>query len=232
MSSDSCFLDTTVLVEALFKTEAQRKSARAAIRAHRRSVLPVYAIKEMQLGALRHFIWAHNKLSETASFSKTLRAIQRNFMKPYLQGTALEAMQVGAELLIGSQFSSAQTRAETDAAMADSFRSSLRRRIDRGWKDRRKLTTETADELKCFAETAPRFNESTKLLEIDPQGCSLERSCCLAGKLRERPEDLEALLKAIEGKSRTEDNKRRQTLHLLKKYSETGGKRCSVPCLG
>ncbi|HTV07749.1 MAG TPA: hypothetical protein VMD97_01735 [Candidatus Aquilonibacter sp.] len=170
----------------------------------------------MQLGALKHFIWAHNKLSETASFSTTLRAIQRIFMKPYLQGTALEAMQVGAELLVGSQLSLAQTRSETDAAMADAFRFSLRRRIDRGWKERRKLTTETADNLTCFAETAPRFNESTKLIEIDPQGCSLEDSCCLAAKLRQRPKDLEALLKAIEGKSRPEDNKRRQTLHLLK----------------
>ena len=214
--SNCCFLDTTVLVEALLKKEALRRNARAKIRSYERSILPIYAIKEMKLGALRHYIWAHNKLSSTASFSKTLEAIQRAFMKPYLQGTALEALQVGAELLIGANIAHARTRKDTDAALADAFRLALRRRIDRAWKDRRKLTTETFDELECFGESSPVYDETTKLIDNDRGGCDLEPSCCLAAKLRQNPKDLASLIEAIKGFSRTEDNKRRQALHLLK----------------
>jgi len=204
---ESCFVETTVLVEALLKSSENRKKARAAIRAYDKSILPIYAIKEMKAGALRNFIWAHNKLSETKSFRRTLIAVQRAFMSRYRQSTALEALQVGAELFTG---------ASNDSEMAGSYRLSILYRISSAWRERRKLTTHTADELTCFAETGPVYNDRTALLEDDRRSCDLEPRCCLAPILRKEPHHIEALLDAIKTLSRPEDNKRREALHTLK----------------
>jgi hypothetical protein len=216
VTEKSCFVDTTVLVEALLKPMANRKKARATIRQYERSMLPAYAIKELKCGPLKHFIWLHNKFSETKSFSRTLRAIQRAFMRPYQQGTALEALQVGAELLIGAELSHANTPRQTDLAMADSFRLALRRRIDLAWRERRKLTSEVTDELSCFAEVAHSFNEKTKFIDDNRRKCDLEEKCCLASGLVSRPDDLDKLIHAIKGLTRPEDNRRRAALHLLR----------------
>lgn len=210
------FVDTTLLVESLLKTIKRRSSARAKIKSYKKSLLPVYAIKELKNGALRHYIWFHNKLSETGSFTRTIHAVQRNFMRPYLLGTALEAMQTGTELLIGSQFNHAKTRAETDAAMADALRLSIRRRIDRGWKDRRKLTTEITDNLSCFAEAAPIYNEDSRLIEDSRRKCDLSTKCCLAPELRSTPAQLKALIDVLANKTGAEATKRRAALHLLR----------------
>jgi hypothetical protein len=210
------FIDTTVLVESLLKTAIRRKNARAKIRSYKKSLLPVYAIKELKNGALRHYIWFHNKLSETGSFTRTIHAIQRNFMKPHLMGTALEAMQTGTELLVGKGFSHAQTKAKTDLAIADSLRLSTRRLIDSGWRDRRKFATDIFDPLTCFAETSPTYNETTRRLEDPRRKCDLDGKCCLAPKLRLVPSQLGSLIIAIEGKTRAEDTRRRAALHLLK----------------
>jgi hypothetical protein len=210
------FIDTTLLVESLFKTAARRKSARAKIGSYQKSLLPVYAIKELKGGALRYFIWFHNKLSETGSFNRTIHAIQRNFRQPYLMGTALEALQAGTELLVGKSLSHAETRAKTDLAVADSLRLSTRRLIHSGWRDRRKFVTHVVDPLTCFAETSPTYNETTRLLEDPRRKCDLEPKCCLAPKLRSDPSRLQSLIVAIEGKQRPEDTKRRAALHLLK----------------
>jgi hypothetical protein len=210
------FVDTTMLVESLLKTAERRKKAKKAIQSYKKSLLPHYAIKEFKGGALRHYIWFHNKLSETGSFSRTIHAIQRNFMKPYLMGTALEALQAGTELFVGAELSHAQTKAQTDSAMADSLRLSTRRLIESGWRNRRKITTDMADPLSCFAETAPTYNEHTRLLEDNRRDCDLEPRCCLADDLRAVPDQLQALISAIEGLTSPENNRRRAALHLLK----------------
>lgn len=210
------FVDTTMLVESLLKTAERRKNAKGKIRSYKKSLLPHYAIKEFKGGALRHYIWFHNKLSETGSFTRTIHAIQRNFMKPYLMGTALEALQAGTELLVGSELSHAHTKAQTDSAMADSLRLSTRRLIETGWRNRRKITSDMFDPLPCFAETAPTYNEHTRLIEDSRRSCDLDEKCCLAGAIRAVPGQLQALLLAMEGQASRESNRRRAALHLLK----------------
>jgi hypothetical protein len=128
-------------------------------------------------------------------------------MTRYKQSTALEALQVGAELFAG---------ASNDTEMADSYRLSIRYRISSAWRERRKLTTQTSDELTCFAETGPVYNDQTALLEDDRRSCDVEPKCCLAPVLREDPQQLDALIRTIRPLTRPEDNKRREALHTLK----------------
>jgi hypothetical protein len=217
MNYRSCFIDTTILAEALLKARENRSRARTAIRQYKRSVLPVYAIKEWQYGALKNFIWLHNKLADTRSFSRTIRAIHKNFRKPYMQGTLLEALELGAEMLIGSDLSQADTPQKTQLAMADSARLHIRRRIDAAWRERRKLTTEVFEELPCFPDNAHSFNEETKYIDSQRQNCDLQKECCLADGFRARRGDLHKLLTAIKDETRLEDKKRRTALHLLLK---------------
>ena len=181
-----------------------------------RSLLPVYAIKELKCGPLRSFIWLHNRFADTKSFNRTIKAIHSNFRQRNLQATAHEALQVGGEVLIGASLASATTREETQAALADSYRYALRRRIDMAWRDRRKLASEVTDELSCFAEVAHSFNERTKFIDDQRRKCDLEAECCLAPEFRARKSDLTALIAAIEGLSRAEDDRRRKALRLLR----------------
>jgi hypothetical protein len=211
----NCYIDTTVLTEALLKPSDNRKKARATIKNYDRSFLPVYAIKELKCGPMKHFIWLHNRFAETKSFNRTMKAVHSNFRQRNLQATALEAWQVGGELLTGASLASATTRQQTQVALADSYRYALRRRIDVAWRDRRKLVSEVTDELSCFAEVAHSFNERTKLIDDQRRKCDLEVECCLAPEFRARKGDLTKLIAAIEGLTRPEDNRRRKALHLL-----------------
>lgn len=215
MSGRCCFIDTTVLVEALLKAQDKRKRARATINDYGRSLLPIYAIKELRLGPLRHYIWLHNKLVDTRSFSRTIRAIHNAFHKPYLKGTVEEALEVGAENLVGSDLAAADTRQKTQIAMADSLRLNIRRRIDRAWRERRKLSTEVVDELSCFPELAHSYNEETKYIDQDGGGCESARECCLLPDLRKRRGDLHKLIAAIKDSERAEDTRRKKSLYLL-----------------
>jgi len=215
MTEIGCFLDTTVLAEALLKSADRRKRAREAIREYKRSLLPGYAIKEFKAGPLRYFIWLHNKLVDTRSFSQTIRAIHNAFRAPYLKGTAEEALEAAAEMLIGSNFSEADTRQKTQAAIADSLRLYIRRRIDIAWRERRRLSTEVFDELSCYPETAHSYNEWTGYIDNDRSNCDLSDECCLAPGFRQRRGDLHKLITAIKGLTRNEDKKRRSALHVL-----------------
>lgn len=213
--SECCFVDTTVLTEALLKPAASRKKARAEIRGFRRSILPVYAIKEFKSGPLKYFIWAHNKLAMTRSYVQTLKAIQNSFRRPYQQSTALEALQMGHETLVGSDLAQARTSAQTDTALADSVRLAIRRRVDIGWRERRKITTEIGDELPCFAEASHVYNEQTNFIDDARTECDLGK-CCAAKLLRVQLADIQKILNAMRDFTRPEDVRRRAALHLLK----------------
>src|ERR1035438_10167959 len=94
---DICYLDTTILIEALFKTRGRRLKARTAIQAYKTSLLPVYAIKEMSAGALANIIWLYNKLEETHSLRGTYEAIAANIRRPNRVTTSMELLQAASE---------------------------------------------------------------------------------------------------------------------------------------
>lgn len=212
MSDEGCFLDTTILAEALLKARQNRATARERIRDFKRSLLPVYAIKELQFGALKHYIWLHNKLVETRSLSHTIRAVHNAFHKPYQKGTAEEALQTGVETLVGSDFAAADTPEKTQAALADSVRLNIRRRINIAWRERRKLTTEVVDELSCYPEIAHFHNDDTGYIDNERRECDLSEECSLAFGFRLRRGELRKLASALRGSERREDQRRRKAL--------------------
>jgi hypothetical protein len=213
---DTCYLDTTILIEALFKTRSRRRRARSTIQAYTNSILPVYAIKEMSAGALSNIIWLYNKLTETRSLAKTYEAITANIRRPNRVATSLELLQAASESIIGVDFADAHTVAQTDQMQAEMHALSLRRIIGNGWRDRRKITTQVVGELDCFPEDPPSIDEELKIMTMGEKECPARRDCHYAPGLRKRPSELESLLQVIKGSDRREDVRRRKALHVLK----------------
>src|ERR1700678_1799210 len=213
--ADQCYLDTTILIEALFKTGSRRKKARAAIGVFSKSSVPVYAIKEMHAGAMSYLIWLFNRLDETRSVLKTMDAIGTVMKQPNRVATSMEMLRSLQSELVGSDLSEARTALQTDRMLADMYISSLRRIILNGWRNRRRVTTEVVDELRCFPEEAPYYDEEMKMIVMAHQGCPNGEDCSLAPRLRDRPKELQSLLKVIEGSTRSEDVRRRKALRTL-----------------
>lgn len=223
-----CFVDTTVLVEALIKQKEQRRRAKAAIRSYQRSVLPIYAIKEFKAGALKGYRWAHNRLVDLGSFIETVNFINRQF-PTNVKSSAQEALAMGMAVFKGSELATASTIVETQRMMADSARLHIRRRIFEGWRERRKITTEIMDELTCYAEVPPAYNEETGYIDDDRTECDLSDECCLAETLRSRRSPLRKLISAIKLSNRPEDLRRKKALYLLLergKNSNFGNEAC------
>ena len=214
--TDSCYLDTTVLVEALLKTRRRRRRAREAVRVFGHSTLPVYAIKEMSAGALSNAVWLYNRLLEERSLTRVYDIIAANVRRQNRVATALELLHAASEGIAGVDLADARTFATTDRMQADMHALSLRRIILSGWRDRRKLTTIVVDELACFSDQGPFFDEEVKMMKLANVGCPPRLDCSYASGLRRRPGDLKLLLKVIEGSQRREDIRRRAALHCLK----------------
>ena len=101
--------------------------------------------------------------------------------------------------------------------MADSYRLALESIIIRSWRKRRNITTSVVDNLACYIEAEPKVAKDGSL-DLAPQRCE-DEECCLAARLKSKPELLEALRNAIpEKSSRKEDIKRRQALKTLIKH--------------
>src|ERR1035437_12899 len=213
--TDFCHLDTTILIEALFKTSHRRRRARKTIQTYAKSSLPVYAIKEMSVGALSNIIWLYNKLTETHSLAGTYDAIVANIRKPNLVTTSLELLQASSEAITGD-FANARTSTQIDHTLADMHALALRRIIRNGWRDRRKVTTEVVEELECFPENGPYLDEELRIMTIGKRECPSWEDCKYAPELRKRRGALDAMLQVIKDSTRPEDVRRRKALRLLK----------------
>jgi hypothetical protein len=214
--SDHCFLDTTVLVEALLKSAPRRRRARSATRQFSTSTLPVYAIKELKTGALTYFVWLHNRLAESGSVAQTYLALARNMRQPNRVSTGLEALAAASSVIVGTQLASAENKSETDRLQAQLLTLEIRRLILRGWADRRKITSRVDGELACFPEDGPYYDDATGMMFLPNRRCPKGKDCSYAPGLRVRRGDLEKLLTTIKDQNTREDNRRRAALHTLK----------------
>ena len=213
--NESCYLDTTFLAEALFKTRRRRRKARAAVHDFVSSLLPVYAIKEMSAGVLSYAVWLYNKLTETHSMQRTIDAIISNRRAQNRVMTSLELLQAASEGFAGTDFADASTPAQTDRILAEMNALSLRRIIQNGWRDRRKVTTDVVQELDCFPENQPYMDEELRIMTKGKRECPSRLDCHYANGLRKRQGDLNLLIQAIKGSTRREDIRRRKALNLL-----------------
>lgn len=206
MSEPTYLVDTTILVDATLKPGSQAASNKAAIRAAK-TLLPVYAIKEMQQGALAHFVSVYNKLSETGSFTKTLAWAQKVAATPRRNraSTILEAL-VEMETLFGALSATDLPSGNSlDSIHARFIADQLLTHIRRAWKKRRTLCREVVHELACFPEDPPELEAG--LLPV-VRGCRKNAECDLASHLPKNGRMLNKL-RDVSRQQGTDEGKRR-----------------------
>ena len=104
-SKSQAYVDTTVLADALLKPGSPKQSrALAALARYEETLLPVYSIKELKVGALGHYAWLHDKFVQTKSLADTVQAMSS--INPHFQGarksTAWEAFAAATRLLVAN----------------------------------------------------------------------------------------------------------------------------------
>jgi len=211
--TEIAFVETTVLADALLKRGVRRKAARAALARYTRTLLPAYAIREFRVGPLYNYCWLHNKLASSGSYAAALDALHSLSMTPrrYRVATALEALTAVAARFGKEGFEAAQAKhpeaQNSDALLANYYRTAVRSLVLCAWASRRKLTTDVVVPLACLPETAPRLRRG--LLELEPRDCRPIGECSMAGEFRRRKKELALLRTANEKLPETGEQKRR-----------------------
>jgi len=142
---DKAFVDTSVLVDALFEKKDRGRAALQALACFKITELPQYAIKELKTGPLSYIAWLHNKLVDTGSFADTLEACRRLYVTPrkHHAATALEALETAARemgRLFTPELLERYGRTSLDKVHADLYRYAVARMIRRAWGRRRTRT--------------------------------------------------------------------------------------------
>lgn len=129
----------------------------------------------------------------------------------YRTATAIEALRyakrTAKEQVIGDLREKYGDAGDLDSALVDSWRLSMRTRIQLAWRQRRKLTTDVVQPLSCFREGD--LIEKRGQLEVGPATCLVDPECCLASELRRNPDHLEKLLATVQGQESKAENERR-----------------------
>lgn len=103
----------------------------------------------------------------------------------------------------------------SDAEIADRFRLALASLIIRSWRKRRKITTHTIQDLKCYTEAAPKIG-GEGFFDLRPKDCSRDEPCSLWKALVARQDLLVKMRDSIsETSPRYEDRNRRKVLKQL-----------------
>ncbi|WP_339135648.1 MAG: hypothetical protein WGN25_18510 [Candidatus Electrothrix sp. GW3-4] len=210
------FIDTTILTDLLVKSGKQHNLAKKALANYETTLLPVYAIKEFKAGPLRNYVYAHNKLVSTESYSETIDAIQKLSRTPqrYKTSTALEALKVAhdnsiAKLTPQDLLSKYGDPApEMDKIIYDESRLALKVIIFKAWKRRRKIATDVIFPLNCYSEKDP-FEESTGLIQDKPVKCDNSNDCSVKKMMLGNLKHLELIKDAIENDSEKRENTNR-----------------------
>jgi hypothetical protein len=217
---DKAFLDTTILVDILLKPKHHGVVAASAVSSYERASVPTYALKELQLGALRAYVWFHNTLLTSDSMTATygrLHGLSRSFNKN-LGSTALEALREASahsKALLRSA-----TAAEQDRDQARLLRIATKGLIFRAWHKRSRVA-EVVFPLKCYTQGAP-VEDHRKSLSYG-EACPKGSSCSLSAELRKRLNDVRSVREAILHlkSQRREDQKRTKALgEFLKRPQE------------
>ncbi len=207
------FLDTTVLTDALLKPGAAANAAKAAISRFKISQLPVYAIKEFKAGPLRNFVWFHNRLVLSKSYSEALDALHRMSLSPrrYRTATAIEALRASAYasgkqklLELTAKYGRA---ADFDTVQRDEYILAIKTAVIKAWRKRHSVASATVEPLTCYDEKEPI--ERRGLLDLEPTDCSPVSECCLGQRLKARPDQLEKLKDATDSLDRNRERQRR-----------------------
>ncbi|MCI5207705.1 MAG: hypothetical protein D3910_02675 [Candidatus Electrothrix sp. ATG2] len=216
------FVDTTILTDILVKSGEKYNLAKKALANYETTFLPVYAIKEFKAGPLRNYVYAHNKLVSTKSYSETIDAFHKLSRTPqrYKTSTALEAIKVAHDTSIAKLTPKDLVSKYEDSSLGmdkiiyDELRLALKVIIFKAWKRRRKITTDVIFPLSCYSEKAP-FEASTGLIEDKPVACDNGTDCCIKKILLEDLKQLKLIKGAIENDSEKPENA--NSLKVIKK---------------
>lgn len=168
-------VDTTVLVKSVLDRVSIELEDYAAIE------IPHYAIKELSLGPLKHWVYVHNLVSSVGLGSALVR-ISRLYRKPNMQNTALAAV--------------AHAVANTASRSDDELSRYLRRRILCTRRQVEKLGT-VVGQLPCFDETEPQKTPSKQIKFSHVRyGCVDDDSCAMQVYLQQNRKRLKKLLNA------------------------------------
>ena len=223
---NEAFIDTTILTNILLKTGELQNSAKKSLTRYKKTLLPVYAIKEFKAGPLRNFIYAHNKLATTESFADTIKAFQKLSLTPqkYKTATSLEALYEAESSFAKKTLKEWSVKygeaAEVDKVQCDEARLALRIRIFIAWRRRRHTFDETVCPLDCYEEVAPF--ENGKLIQDKPIKCRDGAECAVKSLLLDSKEDLIKIRDAIDpNSSKPEDRNRLKVIKRLIKHPNT-----------
>jgi hypothetical protein len=226
LAQRKAFVDTTILAEVLLKTGPSHEAAENALRLYDETLLPVYAIKEWKRGQFATYVYIHNLLKRTGSFSATNIALSRLFMRPRMQSTAFEALAVTYVNL-----PSAASAQVSQDELADRFRLAFKTLIYLSWESRRSVTSDTVMDLECYVESGPRDQVNGEI-DIQPRDCKGDQECCLAKQLRKDKDALIKVRDAIPLSGRPEDSRRREALRKLAVHPNSRFERKDCRALG
>ena len=209
------YVETTILTDVLLKPSSTKEAAaKAALARYDTTLLPVYSIKEWKAGPVEYYAYFHNKLLTTKSLSNTIAAINSLAYSPYRKSTSVQALEAATRLDKGPA-PATSTNKERDEENADRYRLAIASLILRSWRKRRKVASQTVQDLDCYIEAEPRIGKDG-LFDLKPQKCDPTRECSLANLLKSKPDLLRSMRNAIpENSSRKEDRERRKVLKQL-----------------
>jgi hypothetical protein len=222
-SQPRAYLDTTVVANALLRSDQAGQRCVEAIRRFRIVEMPEYAIKEFKAGPLSAWIWCHNKFNETRSLADTLAAInsisatpRRNFSasarQAFEQATKADQTSFAQVLDLGQQ-----AEPILDRALADRYRYYLRRRITQAWQHRRSIATEVSMPLLCFVE-GELETDSGDSLHFERYSCPRNSDCSVLAELSKRADAVRRIWEVLANQQdKAENQKRYQALrHIVR----------------
>ena len=208
------FLDTTILVDILLKTDSAGKIAKNAVNGFDETLLPQYAIKEFKRGPLRAYVWFHNKILSCGSWVDAIATIPLLFMQRNLMSTAMQSLvqfQSSISKHLPADFAQKYPGQTIDDVMREEGILWLKTRILLAWSKRSKVASKVVCPLSCYSEADPTIENSGQI-NLKPVNCDAS-DCCLRLQFVGSPQETASLLKACDQlPSKAETEKRRKIL--------------------
>jgi hypothetical protein len=175
------FLDTTVLTYALLKTSEQGHRAVRSFRRFTAIDVPMYAVKEFKAGPLRAYMWLHNRVVTTKSWSEAIGNIGGVARQHNLSTTAIQAVAEFSSSLAKASIGTLARSERGDITLEELQQREatiwLRTKVMQAWRKRNKPPFNPVRPLRCYAELEPTIR-ANGLLDYTPLKCSLAH-CCL-----------------------------------------------------
>lgn len=218
---NAAFLETTALIDLLFK---DRETAQAVLECcvrESRKVSSQYVIYELSRGFLRNLIILHNATLKVTRYCDLLTYIGRSARRFYFVGTTMSAFK--AYRLEGRKRGIIRDRLRMDEEQADleDFREFLRYSIRFNWRRLRSSLDQIVNHLQCREEIGDPYlkNERFKQ-ELKKHLCGDPTKCGLKAYLMRNRQEFAKIRSVLQDTRSDEETDRR--VDALKHLDETG----------